>query len=176
MSSTIHVILASGLKAGSELLLNVVTSGVIEGVFPPFNPKRSPWLNLIEGSIEITLYLLIAGTASNALAELFGDAELVRLPYGSLLMFWLLEGAVAKVGHFVSYISSSMNKRRVPVKPIVLPGAPESPTDDTPTGTASNYDADGNYNPAANDPASNPPAYSRGKYDSTSCTSTSCSG
>jgi len=120
MASTIHVILASGFKGATELSLNVVTSGVLEGLFPPFDPKRSPWLNLIEGTVEIALYLLLAGTASNAFDELLGGYPLARLPYGSLLMFWLLDGAVAKVMHFVNYIAAKMNIRRVPAKPLVI--------------------------------------------------------
>lgn len=126
--STFSIILQSGLKAASELLLNVGVSGILEGIFPPFNPRRSPWLNLFEGSIEITLYLLIAGTASNSIAEMFIDTDLVRLPYGSLLMFWLLEGAVQKVMHFVDYISHMMNKKRVPVKPLEIPALGEDRT------------------------------------------------
>ena len=118
--STISIILASGFKGATELLVNVVTSGVLEGLFPPFDPTRSPWFNLIEGTAEIAIYLLIAGTASGAFEEMIGGYGLANLPYGSLLMFWLLEGAVAKINHFVGYVADKMNKRRVPVKPTTI--------------------------------------------------------
>lgn len=120
MASSIHIILASGLKGATELTLNVLTSGVLEGLFPPFNPDKSPWMNLFEGTVEIALYLLIAGSASTAFEEMFGDFPLARLPYGSLLMFWLLEGAIAKIMHFVNYVAAKMNIRRVPAKKLVI--------------------------------------------------------
>lgn len=120
MASTIHVILASGFKGASELFINVLTSGVLEGLFPPFNASHSPWLNLIEGTAEIALYILLAGTASNMLDEVITVSALSQLPYGALLMFWLLEGAVAKINHFVGYVAAKMNMKRTPVAPIVI--------------------------------------------------------
>lgn len=110
--STVSVLFCSLLKGTGELLINVLASGVLEGLFPPYNPDASPWWNLLEGGFEIALYLLIAGTASNALGELVGSYRLARLPYGSLLMFWLLDDAVLKVQSFVDHISRKLNERR----------------------------------------------------------------
>jgi len=112
MASSASVVFFSALKGSSELLLNVVLSGVLEAVFPPFDAAASPWVNLLEGTLEIALYLLVAGTASNALGEMIGEYGLARLPYGSLLMFWLCENAVLKLGSFVGYIKTKMNQRR----------------------------------------------------------------
>jgi len=133
-------VLYSGLKGGTELLVNVVTSGIIEGLFPPFNPDRSPWLNLIEGTVEITVYLLIAGSTSASLATMFGLNSYARLPYGSLLMFWLMEGAVQKIMHFVGYISDQMNKRRMPVEATKID---LREPDDSPSRSTTMYDLDG---------------------------------
>lgn len=110
--STIGVLFHSLLKGTGELLINVLASGVLEGLFPEYKPGSNPWWNLLEGGFEIALYLLIAGTASNALGELVGGTRLARLPYGSLLMFWLLDNAVLKVQSFVDYVSRRLNERR----------------------------------------------------------------
>lgn len=111
--SALGVLFFSSVKAVGELGVNVVFSGVLEGLFPPANPYKNPWLSLFEGVMEIGAHLLLVGTVANSWNELFLSNELVALPYGSLLMFWLLEGGVQKVGFFVSYIKARMNASRL---------------------------------------------------------------
>ena len=112
MASTASLLFWSFVKGSGELLVNVVSSGVLEALFPPFDKNQSPWWNLLEGGLEITLYLLVAGTTSAALAESLAGYPLAQIPYGALLLYFLLDGAMAKVQSFVDYISIRLGERR----------------------------------------------------------------
>jgi hypothetical protein len=111
-TSGVHVALLSMLKGATALSVNVVLSGVLEALFPPYDSKASPWMNLVEGTVEIALFVLLAGTVDTWLDSLFAGYEYASLPYGALAMFWLLKNALWKINSFVGYISYRLNVRR----------------------------------------------------------------
>lgn len=111
-AGSVHVALVSMLKGATELFANVAICGVLEGLFPPFNPATNAWISLIEGTVEVALFVLVSGTIDNSLAALFSGYEYAALPYGALAMFWLLKNGIAKIDSFVSHISHRLNVRR----------------------------------------------------------------
>lgn len=118
--SVLAVLVHSALKGAGELLINVGTSGVLEALFPPFRliedgESRVSYelRNLVEATLEVGAYLLVSGTISSAWGDVFGAYELARLPYGALLMFWLLENAMLKLKSFVGFINYRMRHRYV---------------------------------------------------------------
>lgn len=131
MSNAVAVIFSSGFKAACEVLLAIGVSGVLEAVFPPQRADASPWMNLLEGTLEMVTYLLIIGVASESLGDLIAQFGLARVPYGALLMPWLLEGALGKITSFVQYMIERLNKRRASFMPTPAVGAdPDSDDED----------------------------------------------
>lgn len=130
-SSSIALTFSTLGRAVLELGVNVVIAGVLEAIFPPYDKARgTPWLDLAEGTVEILGYVLLSGAVDSVLSPLVSSGEYAGVPFGSLAMFWLCEGALYKIGSFVRYISDTLNARRArfltmrSVQPSVAPTTP----------------------------------------------------
>jgi len=117
------VSLASGVV---HVTVAVVVAGVLEGLFPPYRAPRDEldiWIDLGVGTLEILTYVLLIGAVEMGLARWFSGMDYADLPYGGLLMFWLLQKALMRVSAFVSYIGD-----RIMGRPTITTSQPTTTT------------------------------------------------
>jgi len=132
LATTLAMIFLTG---SIEVLLAVGVSGVIEALFPPFSPDTSPWVNVLQGTIELVAYLLVLAACTEEIGSMLAPMGMSGVPYGSLLMPVLLENGLAKINNFVTYIVYRANQRRQRMADALVAPANAAPAS-TPVTTA----------------------------------------
>lgn len=101
---------SSLLSAAIDLSVNVVVSGLLEGLFPGVDTKESVWWGAVLAFAEIGIHVAVSSTLVLYSYETFSiDGKMV--PYGALTGVFLMTQAVQRMQRLVQYLRAGMQSR-----------------------------------------------------------------
>jgi hypothetical protein len=92
----IKAVIYSGLLALIDVGVNIVLSGLLEAVFPKYDPGKNVWLGGLEAVAEIALHVVFSNVFLLVGGELF-STEGTLVPFGALVGIFLLGNALEKL-------------------------------------------------------------------------------
>lgn len=109
-ANPVRAVLFSAVMSVLDVGMNIVLSGVLEAIFPPYNPKKNVWLGGLEAAFEISLHVLFSNFLLFASKGLFSTgANLV--PFGALVGIFLLGNALQKLYALQSHVLGAVYTR-----------------------------------------------------------------
>lgn len=109
-ANPVRTVLLSGLMSVIDVGMNIILSGVLEAIFPPYDPKKNVWLGGLEASFEIALHVLFSNFLLFASKGLFGTGNNL-VPFGALVGIFLLGNALQKLYALQSHVLGAIYSR-----------------------------------------------------------------
>lgn len=109
-ANPVRAVLLSALMSVLDVGMNIVLSGVLEAIFPPYDPAKNVWLGGLEAAFEVSLHVLFSNFLLFASKGLFGTGNNL-VPFGALVGIFLLAGALQKLYALQSHVLGAIYSR-----------------------------------------------------------------
>jgi len=123
-ANPVRAVLLTAVLSILDVGANIVLSGILEAIFPPYTPDKNVWLGGLEAALEISLHVLFSNFLLFASRGIFSTGSNL-VPFGALVGIFLLGNGLQKLYALQSHILGAVYSRMASKAPKSTPEANE---------------------------------------------------